>query len=103
MQSAAAPAPPPWAPRPVAFTWPARRLDRPRVAGMQERRQIRLLLRARGFELLAHQVVVDGRFDVAEDADRSCSARASRQAGQRERMARLDGMRVVDQYVGLVR
>src|SRR3954452_12126360 len=114
MQSAAAPAPPPWAPRPVALTWPARplssrqpcpprtrrvgdlavgpveakplgeperalaelgrgrrasqsrprRLDRPGVAGMQERREIRLLLLAGGAELVRHQVVVDGRFDI---------------------------------------
>src|SRR5207253_8315993 len=69
---------------------PALRLrNRPGVAGRQKQSEVALLLLPRGFDLLAHQVVVDRAPDVPENADRRRAAALARQATQRECLARL--------------
>src|SRR6266487_1939553 len=78
-------------------------LDRPGVAGLEERRYVALLFGARRRELLGHQVVVDRALDVSEDPDRGRIHGGLGQAAKRERRTRLDVVCVMDEQLRLVR
>src|SRR5262245_49830059 len=77
---------------------PPRLRDRPGVAGMEEFAELpcRPLL-LRGSDLLAHQLVVEGPLDIAEDADRGRALWRVRDPRECEREARGLVVLVVDE------